>query len=159
MNVNLRTAGVRCVQTLNDDCLKVSLPVNDIEYILLDPSCSGSGIRYRHDDTDVIDTCRLERLSTLQIRMITWALTEFPRLKRLTYSTCSIYAEENEQVVEQILDQFADDFQVEFDDRCCRHHVFVRCLHSSCSISCRHGQVVDKQQELMHVYVLRPMTH
>ena len=110
---NLRSAGVRCAQLFHEDFLETSIPRDDIEYILLDPSCSGSGIPHRDDDDNTsIDEERLERLSNLQYRMITYALTEFPKLKRMTYSTCSIHQQENEDVVEKILDQFDGQFQV-----------------------------------------------
>lgn len=112
LNENLRTAGVTCAKTLNDDFLSVTLPFDEIEFILLDPSCSGSGIRNRGDDPDAVDEKRLARLSSLQIRMVTHALTNFPNVKRVTYSTCSIHQQENEQVVETILDQFGEKFQV-----------------------------------------------
>jgi putative methyltransferase len=112
LNANLKSAGVTCAHTLNGDFLKVIIPFDEIDYILLDPSCSGSGIRNRNDDTEVIDEQRLERLTSLQIRMVTYALTNFPKVKRVTYSTCSIHRQENEQVVETILDQFGDVFQV-----------------------------------------------
>ena len=86
--------------------------MNEIDYILLDPSCSGSGIRNRSDASEPVDEERLERLATLQIRMVTFALTQFPRVKRVTYSTCSIHSQENEQVVETVLDQCGETFQV-----------------------------------------------
>src|SRR5689334_4434513 len=112
LNTNLKSAGVTCAKTINGDFLNVTLPFDKIDYILLDPSCSGSGIRNRNDDTEIIDEKRLERLASLQIRMVTYALKNFPNVKRVTYSTCSIHSQENEQVVETILDQFADTFQV-----------------------------------------------
>ncbi|CAF4212763.1 unnamed protein product [Rotaria socialis] len=112
LNANLKSAGVKCAHTLNDDFLTVALPFDEIDYVLLDPSCSGSGIRNRADDTKVIDEERLERLSALQTRMITHVMTKFSKVKRVTYSTCSIYSQENEQVVETILDQFSDTFQL-----------------------------------------------
>ncbi|CAF4081115.1 unnamed protein product [Rotaria sp. Silwood2] len=112
LNINLKSAGVTCAHTLNGDFLNVTIPFNEIDYVLLDPSCSGSGIRNRNDDTEIIDEQRLERLATLQIRMITYVLTKFPKVKRVTYSTCSIHQQENEQVVETILDQFSDTFQL-----------------------------------------------
>ena len=112
LNNNLRTAGVTCAKTINGDFLSVELPFDQIEFILLDPSCSGSGIRNRNDQNESIDEQRLERLTALQIRMVTYALTNFPNVKRVTYSTCSIHRQENEQVVETILDQFNDTFQV-----------------------------------------------
>lgn len=112
LNNNLKTAGVTCARTLNGDFLSITLPFDEIDYVLLDPSCSGSGIRNRNDDTDIIDEKRLERLSSLQIRMVTHVLTNFPKVKRVTYSTCSIHSQENEDVVEKILDQFGDTFKV-----------------------------------------------
>ncbi len=112
LNNNLKTAGVTCAKTINGDFLNVILPFDEIDFILLDPSCSGSGIRNRNDDTEIIDEQRLERLASLQIRMVTYALTNFPKVKRITYSTCSIHSQENEQVVETILDQFGETFQV-----------------------------------------------
>lgn len=118
--------------------------------ILLDPSCSGSGIVGRDDmpelhlpaasgsksagkaskkaeegskkrkrpaddleperiliDDDGNETVatsdkdlktRLEALSTFQLTLLLHAL-EFPAARRVTYSTCSVHAEENEQVV------------------------------------------------------------
>lgn len=41
---------------------------------------------------------RLESLSEFQLRMLRHAM-DFPAAKRITYSTCSIYAQENEHVV------------------------------------------------------------
>jgi hypothetical protein len=112
LNGNLKSAGVKCARTMNEDFLEVDLPSETIEYILLDPTCSGSGIRHRNEEHEPIDEERLARLAALQIRMISFALTHFPRVKRLTYSTCSIHRQENEQVVEAILDQHGETFQV-----------------------------------------------
>lgn len=74
-----------------------------VEYILLDPPCSGSGMTSRlnifgeskraSDDSD-----RLYQLSGLQAKMLIFALKNFPNAKKLIYSTCSINVEENEQV-------------------------------------------------------------
>jgi putative methyltransferase len=156
LNANLKSAGVTCAKTLNGDFLNVTLPFDDIDYILLDPSCSGSGIRNRNDDTETIDEERLERLSTLQIRMVTYALTNFPKVKRITYSTCSIHSQENEQVVETILDQFGDSFQVK---KSFRFKISYKFFCFSLLIFYLNGQVVDKQKELEHVYVLHRRIH
>lgn len=145
-----------CAQTFNDDFLTLSLPFDDIEYILLDPSCSGSGIRNRGDDTDVIDEERLERLAALQIRMVTYALSQFSKVKRVTYSTCSIHSQENEQVVEAILDQFGEGYQVRAE-ACAAARWFCRC--SSWSISFRTGRVEDKPNGRERVCVPRRMRH
>ncbi|CAO3670217.1 unnamed protein product [Rhizopus stolonifer] len=85
----------------------------EVEYLLLDPSCSGSGIisRLDHlvDDEDENENNesesqeeRLKNLSEFQISIIEHAL-KFPKAKRVVYSTCSIHAQENEHVVKTIL--------------------------------------------------------
>ncbi|CEP12295.1 hypothetical protein [Parasitella parasitica] len=89
----------------------------NVEYLLLDPSCSGSGIisRLDHlvDDEDEKDNNgkdtngqtqeeRLKNLSDFQISIIQHAM-KFPKAKRIVYSTCSIHPEENENVVQEIL--------------------------------------------------------
>lgn len=91
-----------------------------IQYMLLDPSCSGSGIVNRldylsgkddeQDNVEEVDpiekgsalATRLANLASLQEHMIRHAMT-FPGLERFTYSTCSIHEEENEAVVCQVL--------------------------------------------------------
>ncbi|KAF2874215.1 S-adenosyl-L-methionine-dependent methyltransferase [Massariosphaeria phaeospora] len=129
-----------------------SLEFANVGAILLDPSCSGSGIvgrddtikmhlpeamgakpkskpnhskkRKRNDnaarisdttlqlvlddsppeETPVIDNLseRLSALSTFQLRILTHAM-QFPQVQRISYSTCSVYCEENESVVFQAL--------------------------------------------------------
>ena len=114
-----------------------------ITHILLDPSCSGSGIIGRDDEllvalpsrsaqndlnkpsrkrkrkkqtsflptpqeevkpeveplaSDATLTARLTSLSNLQLRLLLHAFA-FPSARRVTYSTCSLYPEENEHVV------------------------------------------------------------
>ncbi|WWC63282.1 uncharacterized protein I303_105882 [Kwoniella dejecticola CBS 10117] len=73
--------------------------------ILLDPSCSGSGIVNRldyllEDDVEESDskTERLEKLASFQLQMILHAF-KFPSARRIVYSTCSIHPEEDERVV------------------------------------------------------------
>ncbi|EEB87810.1 hypothetical protein MPER_14687, partial [Moniliophthora perniciosa FA553] len=73
--------------------------------ILLDPSCSGSGIVNRLDylleqegESDKELESRLQKLAGFQLLMIKHAM-KFPNIKRIAYSTCSIHATENERVV------------------------------------------------------------
>lgn len=123
----------------------------NVTHLLLDPTCSGSGIVGREDipvlalpnpptrnnakssdqiqasskkrkrgpeassvkkeinsspaeddEYQRIDTARLEKLSNLQSHLIEHAFA-FPAASRITYSTCSIHTEENENVVARVL--------------------------------------------------------
>lgn len=88
------------IQPINRDVLEISdKDVPNVEYILLDPSCSGSGIANRAVSDNHKDSNRLYKLSGLQFKLLTHAMTSFPNVKRIVYSTCSIYPEENEEVV------------------------------------------------------------
>ncbi|KAI0455195.1 S-adenosyl-L-methionine-dependent methyltransferase [Xylaria acuta] len=149
--VNLAGAQEITRMSLGRDFLKVdpTAPLyKNVGALLLDPSCSGSGIvgrdamptihmpeqpgatarktplgknrkRKREDGTAeggrqqiLVDDdgqelvvssekemrVRLEALSSFQLTLLLHAFT-FPAARRVTYSTCSIHAEENEQVV------------------------------------------------------------
>lgn len=89
----------------------------DVTHMLLDPSCSGSGILGRLDylteeqDEETTNGAgqastqqseRLKGLSAFQSTMIDHAM-HFPALCRLVYSTCSVHHEENEDVVVRAL--------------------------------------------------------
>ncbi|KAI5801124.1 S-adenosyl-L-methionine-dependent methyltransferase [Geopyxis carbonaria] len=117
--------------------------LQDVTHILLDPSCSGSGIvgreeytlerppatpaptkgkkrkrtehpqpqsmiKITHDDeveeedNSIADEKRLSLLSDFQKNIIQHAMT-YPSAEKITYSTCSIYHQENEDVVTSIL--------------------------------------------------------
>lgn len=111
MSTLLLRAGVTCQKLANQDFLKVdpdSQQYKDIEYILLDPSCSGSGMVCHRDDASSADQekiqARLASLASFQLRCLNHGL-RFPRLKRLVYSTCSIHSQENEEVIAACLQQ------------------------------------------------------
>lgn len=100
----LLRAGVTCHQLSHQDFLKVdpqSPEYTEVEYILLDPSCSGSGMVCLREDSDT-DQARLTSLASFQLKCLNHALS-FPRLNRLVYSTCSIHQQENEDVVSTCL--------------------------------------------------------
>lgn len=98
------------VQTINKDVLQVtSEDVPKVEYILLDPSCSGSGMLNRFEsEIRNKDSGRLFKLAGLQHKLLTHAMTSFPNVKRIVYSTCSVYPEENEEVVLSALRKVGD---------------------------------------------------
>ncbi|CAG8536291.1 7246_t:CDS:10 [Funneliformis mosseae] len=114
-------AGCKNIEAVHGSFLDVD-PLDEryskVEYILLDPSCSGSGIVNRLDklvdafeqETDQSDTSqnsqdlRLKNLSEFQEKIILHAF-KFPSAKRIVYSTCSIHPQENEQVIQRVLKQ------------------------------------------------------
>lgn len=95
------------------------LNINPLEYplvtaILVDPSCSGSGIlrlekeafskenNSNQDDSDHQFAIRLSRLASFQCKILAHAMS-FPKCTRVVYSTCSVHEEENEEVLEKVL--------------------------------------------------------
>lgn len=81
----------------------------NVRNILLDPSCSGSGIvnsldRIADTKDDKTEEQRIESLSNFQIVALKHAMS-FPQCLRIVYSTCSINQRENEDVVAAALDE------------------------------------------------------
>lgn len=112
LEMMLSKAGCQNVETLNLDFLTVD-PQDEayckVTHILLDPSCSGSGIVNRLDhllETEAENESekgeRLTKLAAFQLVMIKHAM-KFPAVKRIVYSTCSVHATENEHVVRDAL--------------------------------------------------------
>ncbi|KAB1263155.1 putative 28S rRNA -methyltransferase [Camelus dromedarius] len=113
----LTRAGVSCCELAEQDFLAVS-PSDEryrqVQYILLDPSCSGSGMLTRQLEepgAGVPSKERLRALAAFQQRVLSHALT-FPALQRLVYSTCSLCQEENEDVVQAALQQSSGAFRL-----------------------------------------------
>ncbi|XP_052082210.1 putative methyltransferase NSUN5C isoform X2 [Mytilus californianus] len=111
-------AGVTCVITRCQDFLRVNPDdekYKDVEYILVDPSCSGSGIVSRMnkftDDDDSSAADRLESLSNFQALILEQAM-KFPNVQTIVYSTCSIHSQENEEVVENVYEKYQEMFDL-----------------------------------------------
>eukprot|EP01039_Chlorochromonas_danica_P006960 gene6959-7700_t len=85
---------------------------NEVRCVLLDPSCSGSGIvrdlgrlvenSRKEDENNEESTARLLKLQSFQLLTLQKAAS-FPAVEAIVYSTCSIHEEENEQVVASFL--------------------------------------------------------
>lgn len=87
--------------------------MSKVQYILLDPPCSGSGMTNRlgfstNDTNDQAETDRLWSLGGLQIKMLVHTLTKFPNAVRIVYSTCSISDSENEHVVYRAIESIGE---------------------------------------------------
>lgn len=78
--------------------------------LIVDPSCSGSGIFGRAIEdansaeqvSEEIDAERLNKLAGFQFKIVKHALS-FPKSHKVVYSTCSIHPHENERVVIDLL--------------------------------------------------------
>ncbi|XP_008545984.3 28S rRNA (cytosine-C(5))-methyltransferase [Microplitis demolitor] len=111
----IQSSGANIVTTINADSLTIdSTKYPDIEYILVDPSCSGSGMdRPELDESaGICEPSRLKSLQSFQVFLLRHALSNFPSVKRIIYSTCSIYAEENEMVIDEILNDIGDAYKL-----------------------------------------------
>eukprot|EP00986_Skeletonema_menzelii_P011954 scaffold6337_cov144-Skeletonema_menzelii.AAC.6 len=96
------------VEPIHGDFLKID--PSDPKYanvraIMLDPSCSGSGIVNAPDRSTTQNSDERNRIQTLA-NFQTVALKHsmsFPQVERIVYSTCSVHDEENEMVVSNAL--------------------------------------------------------
>ena len=92
--------------------------------ILLDPTCSGSGIftsleRQQHDTTTTREDQtnsnnnkeRLQALANFQTKALLHAMS-FPSVERIVYSTCSLHVTENEQVIARVLSNNRQEWQI-----------------------------------------------
>ncbi|KAI4503501.1 hypothetical protein M0802_001723 [Mischocyttarus mexicanus] len=112
----LETTNSSCVRTINKDALSLGPDqYPNIEYILVDPTCSGSGIvdRPKLGKKDgEYEEGRLKNLQAFQVFLLRHALLNFPTVKKVVYSTCSINREENEDVIDEILTNVGDAYKL-----------------------------------------------
>uniref|UniRef100_W5LBG6 NOP2/Sun RNA methyltransferase 5 n=1 Tax=Astyanax mexicanus TaxID=7994 RepID=W5LBG6_ASTMX len=144
MSTLLLRAGVTCHKLANQDFLKVdplSPEYKEVKHVLLDPSCSGSGMVCLPDgSSEEQDSERLQALAAFQLRCLDHAL-QFPQLQRVVYSTCSIHSTENEEVVSACL-QKNPGFRLvhlfpEWPER--GHAPLTQCLRASTKETLTHG--------------------
>ena len=84
--------------------------------ILIDAPCSGSGVINRHPDIKLLRRqSDIAALAQEQLRLLTnlWPLLEPGG--RLLYSTCSLFRQENHDVIREFLAQHADAVRVTVD--------------------------------------------
>lgn len=106
----LKERGVECTTFENRDFTKLSLDLyGEAHYIFLDPTCSASGLNIIKDN---ISPQRIRGLASFQIHLLQFALS-FPFVEEVIYSTCSVYEEENEEVVEEALKVYGHQFELE----------------------------------------------
>ena len=119
LNDRIGKAHSENVTTLNSDFLLPETKPEtkegqQIKLIVCDPSCSGSGMNL-HIDQDKKKTCTLEQsvpddelervknLSKFQYKLLNHALQYDPNVKYVSYSTCSIWKQEDEDLIKDVL--------------------------------------------------------
>ncbi len=129
LNSNMeRNNHFRNIETYNEDFLESDVNADyfkSVRIILSDPSCSGSGTKNNlmenknlnkccielagsEEENNVID--RLKNLSGFQYKIVSHCM-KFPNVKYISYSTCSVFSSENENVVERLL-KHNDNFEL-----------------------------------------------
>lgn len=105
--------------TLHQDFLQINPQdklFRNVKAILLDPSCSGSGIvnapdrvadGVHRDEKDATNKSRIRSLANFQLVVLKHAMS-FPQVDRIVYSTCSVHVQENEDVVSTALKETND---------------------------------------------------
>jgi putative methyltransferase len=117
LHKRLKAYGVTNVTPYNEDFLAAKLPPKT-KYIVVDPSCSGSGIVEHqlidsgklHYDSHYDDR-RVQGLCKMQLSILRRALS-VPGVSQVVYSTCSVYIQENEAVVKAALAEFSHKFRL-----------------------------------------------
>ena len=119
LQMRMESAGAqKIIDVSNEDFLDVdvsNLKYTSVSCILLDPSCSGSGVaralerviergvdEKAHPKANVEVDIRLDKLRTFQLAALRKAMS-FPSARYIVYSTCSIFKEENESVISEAL--------------------------------------------------------
>ena len=105
---NCQRLGIKIVKTkLNDDTKLDINFLNKADKVLVDAPCTGLGVLRRKPDLkwQAYNLKRFQRLSKLQIQILSTASNYSKIGGKLIYSTCSTEPEENEEVVSEFLDK------------------------------------------------------
>jgi 16S rRNA (cytosine967-C5)-methyltransferase len=103
---NVTRLGVTIAKAIQHDCMQAGPPLEEASFdrILVDAPCSNTGVlrrrvdvRWRLTEEDFL------RMPTQQLALLKRTATLLKPGGTLVYSTCSLEAEENDQVVEQAL--------------------------------------------------------
>lgn len=108
----MKIQGVTCCKPEVMDFSKVKLRrlmkannIDDFDSILLDPSCSGSGIKSRLDYKPTNEEAgRLKKLQAFQVSLLKHALKARVS-KNLVYCTCSTSVQENEEALKMAIEE------------------------------------------------------
>ncbi len=121
LQANLRRCGYAAIPVHAFNAVAEPLP-QEFDGILLDAPCSNTGvIRRRPDARYRLNADHLAQLNNLQLQMLDNVAHAVRPGGRLVYSTCSLEAEENEDLIRRWLPQHPD-FQLEATATCFPPH-------------------------------------
>lgn len=103
LKYNLQKQGVGCVNVMLEDARKLS-DFFSFDKILLDAPCSGSGTMSVFDKN--FNKELIDRSSKTQEELLKKALIILKPGGEMVYSTCSILAQENENLLKKVLQKF-----------------------------------------------------
>lgn len=103
LKYNLQKQGVGCVNVMLEDARKLS-DFFSFDKILLDAPCSGSGTMSAFDKNFSKEL--IDRSSKTQEELLKKALKILKPGGEMVYSTCSILAQENENLLKKVLQKF-----------------------------------------------------
>jgi 16S rRNA C967 or C1407 C5-methylase (RsmB/RsmF family) len=103
LKFNLQKQGATRVNVMVTDARTLS-DFFAFDKILLDAPCSGSGtVSFTQPSKAEYNDKLLKKITATQLALLKKALTLLKRGKSMVYSTCSIFKEENEEVVKAAL--------------------------------------------------------
>lgn len=109
LEVNLRRMGIINATVLNFDAINISNLKITADKILLDAPCTGEGLIRQDISRKKSKKIRdIEKMSSIQKKLLNSGLNVLKPNGELLYSTCSIAPEENEFVVHDVLEERTD---------------------------------------------------
>ncbi len=108
-------AGIRNYHSFVADLIasQSSLPAGDFEHIIADVPCTGSGTWSRTpEQLYFFDQKKIAYYSELQKKIVSRVIPKLKAGGRLIYITCSVFAQENEGVVEFVKNNFGLELEV-----------------------------------------------
>jgi len=109
LDYNLRRMGVSNSIVINDDAVNLSKMNLKADKILLDAPCTGEGLIRQDSSRKRSKTMKdINKLSTIQKKLLKTGLNALNPGGQLLYSTCSIAPEENELVIDDVLKDNSD---------------------------------------------------
>lgn len=102
LEYNVKTQGASSVYVLNHDARNLD-DFFIFDAILLDAPCSGSGTRTTPESFKGLTKDLVDKSVKSQTKLIEKAIKMLKKGGSLVYSTCSIFKEENEEIVKRVL--------------------------------------------------------